>query len=104
MRESNNVSEEDGEQSERCLDVDQRRRRRGARRTKSAQCEEEVERNGGEMAGSRTAALHFQTCFASHTDETWCHVHSWLHLCLTRHGVTCCSCRLMLTLSGFVGT
>lgn len=27
MRESNNVSEEDGEQSERCLDVDQRRRR-----------------------------------------------------------------------------
>lgn len=28
MRESNNVSEEDGEQSERCLDVDQRRRRR----------------------------------------------------------------------------
>lgn len=104
MRESNNVSEEDGEQSERCLDVDQRRRRRGARRTKSAQCEEEVERNGGEMAGSRTAALHFQTCFASHTDKTWCHVHSWLHLCLTRHGVTCCSCRLMLTLSGFVGT
>lgn len=59
MRESNNVSEEDGEQSERCLDVDQRRRR-GARRTKSAQCEEEVERNGGEMAGSRTAALHFK--------------------------------------------
>lgn len=90
MRESNNVSEEDGEQSERCLDVDQRRRR--ARRTKSAQCEEEVERNGGVMAGSRTAALHFQTCFASHTDKTWCHVH------------TCCSCRLMLTLSGFVGT
>lgn len=61
MRESNNVSEEDRAQSERCLDVDQRKRR-GARRTKSAQCEEEVERRCDGWKQNCSAAFSNMLC------------------------------------------